>query len=153
MIRRMFVFSMAVFVFMGVGFAFGEFKKAVPEAAAPVQKVRPPAQPLNRDIVLYDITLDKNQNCRIWVSWQNQGNVKIDRTLREKVFVNGMVKDNSMNHVVLEPGAFFSHGVGADPGITLSPGTWTVTATIDADNVLPESNQGNNTLTKTLTCP
>jgi hypothetical protein len=149
----MFVFSAAAFVFLGVGFAFGEFKKAVPEAAAPVQKARPAAQPLNQDIALFDITLDKNQNCRIWVSWQNKGNVKIDRVLREKVFVNGMLKDSSMNKIVLESGAFFSHGVGADPGITLAPGTWTVTATIDADNVLPESNEENNTLTKKLTCP
>lgn len=153
MIRRIFIFSMAAFLFIGVGFVFGEVKKAIPEAAVPLQNVRPPLQNVIMDIALYDISLDKNQNCRIWVSWQNQGNVKIDRTLREKVFVNGMLKDSSMNHVVLEPGAFFSHGVGADPGVTLGPGTWTVTATIDADNVLTENNEGNNTLTKTLTCP
>ena len=154
MIRRFFIFSTAAIIFIGGSIAFGEVKKAVPEAAgALVEKVRPPVQPLKRDIALFDIFLDKNKNCRIWVSWQNQGNVKIDRLLREKVSVNGTLKDDSMNQVVLEPGAFFSHGVGADPGIKLSPGTWTVTATIDADNALTESNEGNNTMTKTLTCP
>jgi subtilase family serine protease len=100
------------------------------------------------DIAIDNIFVD--EHCRVWVRWINKGTVKIDKVMRESVFV-GSIQSSDLNHVVLAPGAVFAHGVGADPGIKVSGGTM-VTAMIDADNVLKEKDENNNRLTITLTC-
>lgn len=130
----------------------GDIKKKVPAAASAQQQqsAAPITQVMIRDIAIDDIFVDAN--CRVWVRWKNTGNVKIDKILREKVFVYGTsLQSDSANHVVLEPGAVFAHGVGADPGMKLSKAE-TVTAWIDADNVLVERNEENNSMSKTLPC-
>ncbi len=91
-------------------------------------------------------------HCRIWVRWKNKGNVKTDKILKKEVFVVGTsLKSYSANHVILEPGAVFAHGVGENPGMKLS-GPSTVTASIGTKNDFPEKNKQNNSMTKTLTC-
>jgi hypothetical protein len=119
-----------------------------------IAPVVPQAHLVSRpDIALDSVWLDP-ADCRLWVSWKNKGSQKIDKVLKERVMASGTsIPGESMNHVVLEPGAYFSHNIGANPGVVLQ-GTRTVTAVIDVDNVLNESSQtrANNTLVKTLTC-
>ena len=106
----------------------------------------------SRDLAVYDIYVQKD-DCRLWVTFQNQGTEKIEGTFRKRITVQGTtIVIDQMQGLSLEPGAFFSCGVGADPGVIIS-GTKTVTATIDVDNVLAESNEANNTLTKSVNCP
>ena len=143
-------FSLVVFVMIGCGFVFGDKKKPLPT----VTNVKPQSvpdsvlKPLIVDIAIDGIFVDSQ--CRVWVRWINKGTVKIDKVMREKVAV-GQVQSNDLNHVVLEPGAVFAHGVGADPGVKISGATM-VTANIDADDVLKENNENNNRLTITLPC-
>lgn len=144
------VFSLVVFVMIGCVFVFAEKKKPLPTATN-VQPQSVPAsalKPLIVDIAIDDIFVDAQ--CRVWVRWINKGTVRIDKVLRESVAV-GQVQRSDLNHVVLEPGAVFAHGVGADPGIKISGATM-VTAVIDADNALKENNEDNNRLTITLPC-
>jgi hypothetical protein len=103
------------------------------------------------DIELTDIWVD---NCRIWIRVTNRGNVKIDKVLREVVWVDGVIKDNTLSHYVLEPGAVFAHGVGADPGVKITGLNRSVKAQIDVDGALSEMplNKANNTKEVTLSC-
>jgi hypothetical protein len=108
-------------------------------------------QPIPRtDIALHDVWLEPD--CTLKVAWQNTGNQRIENVvLKELVTAEGLsIPGGSMNRVALDPGAYFSHAVGA--GTVKLQGTRTVTAVIDADNVLKESNEANNTKVKTLTC-
>ncbi len=104
------------------------------------------------DIKVVDVTVDKNDGCRLWVWYQNVGNKRIQATLREVVRVQGATVDDTMMAFDLQPGGNFGHAVGADPGYHLTGTNKSVTAQVDADNVLPELNEANNTLTKTLGC-
>ena len=136
-----------------VGLAFGDKKPTVSTSTSvQVQNAQPSTKPLIVDIAIDDIFVDSQ--CRLWVRWINKGTVKIDKVLRETVFAYGTpIQSDSANQVGLEPGAVFAHGVGADPGFKIS-GAATVTATIDANGVLNESNfrKGNNSMTKTIPC-
>lgn len=151
--KKSFAFSVVMFILVICGFAFGEKKKNIPTTtSAQQQSAQPATKPLIVDIAMDDIFVDAQ--CRLWVRWINKGTVKIDKVLRETVFAYGTpIQSDSANHVVLEPGAVFAHGVGADPGFKIS-GAATVTATIDANGVLNESNfrKGNNSLTKSIPC-
>jgi len=142
----------AALILLVGGSAFADQKKNVPS----VKKVQPQSvqeaamKPLVVDIAIDDIFVDAQ--CRVWVRWINKGTVRIDKVLREKVGVVGVAQaSDSLNHVVLEPGAVFAHQVGADPGIAIS-GAATVSAWIDADNALKEKNEDNNSMAKTLPC-
>ncbi len=101
------------------------------------------------DIEMTDVFAD---HCRIWFRVTNKGNVKIDRVLREQVWVDGLLKDDTRMHYVLEPGAVFAHGVGADPGLKISGLHRKVRAFVDADNVLAELNEANNSKEVSLSC-
>jgi hypothetical protein len=151
MTNKSYVFSLAAFILIICGFILGENKKKVPQSVSVTQQqAGPVTQKMIRDIAIDDIFVDAN--CRVWVRWINKGNVKIDKILREKVFADGNpLQSDNLNHVVLEAGAVFAHGVGADPGMKIS-GAATVHACIDADNVLTESNEDNNSKVKTLNC-
>jgi len=105
-----------------------------------------------KDIAVVDISADKD-DCRLWVTYQNKGTVTIQATLRERTSVQGVgVVEDTFMAFNLPPGQYFGHGVGADPGYKLFGINRTVTCEIDVDNVLPEINETNNTLTKTLSC-
>jgi hypothetical protein len=147
--KRAFAFFIALFILFIGGSAFGEKKKNIPSPTKPVVTPgRPPVQLMVVDIAIDDIFVDAQ--CRVWVRWINKGTVKIDKVMRESVSV-GSIQRSDLNHVVLEPGAVFAHGVGADPGIKISEPTM-VTAAIDTDNVLKEKDENNNLLRITLPC-
>jgi hypothetical protein len=151
MLKSHFLIIAAVVLFVISGLAFGEIKKPTPQASSvEPQNVRP-VEPIKTDLALADIFLD--ENCNVWVTWQNKGNVRIDKVLRERVEIIGTPHiSDAQNHVVLEPGALFSHAFGSSPVMKVS-GTKAVKAIIDSEYALAESNETNNTLTKTLTCP
>ncbi len=104
---------------------------------------------VKNDIDISDLYLD--DKCRIWIKHTNNGTVKIDKVFREKVWVDGVLKTNDTEHIILEPGKWISHGVGADPGVKVS-GSAVVKAHVDVDNALIEFNEVNNKRTETLTC-
>lgn len=118
--------------------------KAASAQAGPAQPIRPVT-----DISMNSVFAD---GCRLWIEVKNTGNVTIDKVLRERVWVDGVVKDQTQMHYVLKPGATFSHGVGADPGVKIAGFNRTVKAMIDAENVLAESNEANNDKQVTLSC-
>jgi hypothetical protein len=128
-------------------------QKAAPSTGQKMQQ-RPPsaAVPMTTDIAITGLTADAG-TCRIWVTWTNKGTTKINAVLKERVEIHAQPsqKVESMNQVVLEAGASFSHGVGANPGLTIS-GVQEVLAWIDVDSVLRESDEANNSVTRTLTC-
>ena len=102
------------------------------------------------DIEMSEIFLDE---CRVWVRVKNKGTVKIDAALREKVWVDGVLKDDSRTHYVLAPGGVFAHGVGADPGLKISGKMRKIRAEIDVDNVLTnDANKANNVKEVTRGC-
>lgn len=153
MTKKSFVFLLAAFILVICGFAFGKNKKNIPTKISTQQQSTQSAMtPLVWDIAIDNIFTDAQ--CRLWVRWINKGTVKIDKVLQESVFIyETHVQSNTANHVVLEPGAVFAHGVGADPGVKIS-GAATVTATIDVNGVLKESyvHKQNNSMTKTVPC-
>ena len=127
-----------------------DIKKPIGQAGA----LKPGAsQPVKQ---VADIALDSvwAEGCRLWVRVKNSGNVKIDKVLREQVWVGGALKDDTKTHYVLEPGDVFAHGVGADPGVRITGFNNAVRALVDADNVLPESDahRSNNSRQATLSC-
>jgi hypothetical protein len=101
------------------------------------------------DIEMTDVWADA---CRIWFRVTNKGNVKIDKVLREQVWVDDVLKDDTKMHYVLEPGAVFAHGVGADPGVKIAGLNKKVRAAIDGDNALVEFREYNNSKEVTLSC-
>ncbi len=148
--QRSFVFFIVAFILVIFSFAFGDKKPNVPATTATRAQMQTAQQAMVVDIAIDDIFVDSQ--CRVWVRWINKGTVKIDKLLRETVFADGSpVQSNDLNHVVLEPGAVFAHGVGADPGMKIS-GAAIVHASIDVDNVLKEKNEENNSVVKTLPC-
>ncbi len=90
--------------------------------------------------------------CRVWFEVKNKGNVKIDKVLREQVWVDGTLKDDCKTHYRLAPGAIFSHGVGADPGLKIAGPNKKVKVLVDAENVLAELNKVNNSKEAFLSC-
>jgi subtilase family serine protease len=109
-------------------------------------KAKPSKKP---DVDITDIWLD--DKCRIWIKHTNNGATGLDVILRERVWVDGHMVDDSRETIRLAPGMWTSHGVGADPGIIVHGGS-VVKATVDVDNVLIESNEVNNTKEKRLFC-
>ncbi|MCK5004908.1 MAG: hypothetical protein KAS21_07460 [Candidatus Aminicenantes bacterium] len=101
------------------------------------------------DIDITDVYLDNK--CRIWIKHTNNGTKKIDKVFREKVWVNGILKTNDTEHIVLEPGTWTAHGVGADPGVIVS-GEAIIKAQVDVDNALVEFNEANNTKVRKVKC-
>ncbi|MCP5048869.1 MAG: hypothetical protein GY940_16985, partial [bacterium] len=101
------------------------------------------------DIDVSDIWLD--DKCRLWVKHTNRGTTRLNIVLRERIWVNGRMIDDSTETIVLAPGRWISHGVLADPGYIVSGGV-EVKAQIDVDNVLAESNERNNILKKRVRC-
>lgn len=122
-----------------------------PEAAQAVPGDFPKPKPVKpiTDIRVADVFADA---CRVWFRVENSGNVTIDKVLRERVWVDGVVVDQSQMHYVLKPGAVFAHGVGADPGVRITGFNKPVKVTIDADGALAESDETNNTKEVTLSC-
>jgi hypothetical protein len=137
--------SSAVLILLGLAFALmlGLTTQAAAQGAGGKKAVT--------DIKVADIYVDK-KDCRLWVTYQNVGTTTITATLRERTSVQNVVVEDDMMAFNLPPGQYFGHGVGADPGYKLFGVNKTVTTMIDVDNVLPEINEANNTLTKTLTC-
>lgn len=103
----------------------------------------------SQDIDISDIYLD--DKCRLWLKHTNRGSVRLNIVLRERVWVNGRMIDDSRETIVLDPGRWITHGVLADPGYIVR-GSVIVKAQIDVDNVLIESNETNNVLKKTVRC-
>jgi hypothetical protein len=101
------------------------------------------------DIDITDIYLD--DKCRIWIKHTNNGTNTLNIVLRERVWVDGRMVDDSTETFALAPGAWISHGVGANPGVIIS-GRANVRAQIDVDNTLREINERNNIMTKLLKC-
>lgn len=114
-------------------------------------KQNPNVAKMVTDIEMTDVWAD---NCRVWIRVTNKGNVKIDKLLREVVWVDDVIKDNTQMHYVLEPGAVFAHGVSADPGLKIIGLNRKVKAQVDVDGALSESppNKANNTKEVTLSC-
>lgn len=103
------------------------------------------------DIKLNDI-YTKKDDCSLWVSFQNTGTTQITATLRVKVTVQNVTVENVLEQFDLAPNQYFNTGVGPNPGYKLLGTNKSVTAWIDADNTLAESDETNNSMTKTLSC-
>lgn len=101
------------------------------------------------DIDMTDIYLDNK--CRLWVRHTNRGTAPINTVLRERIWVDGRLIDDSTETIVLAPGDHFAHGVLADPGYIVRSSVL-VKAQIDVDNVLRETNERNNIKTKRVVC-
>ncbi len=101
------------------------------------------------DIDITDIYLDKK--CRLWLKHTNRGTRTLNVVLRERVWVNGRLVDDSRETINLAPGRWISHGVGADPGEIIRGGA-RVKAQIDVDNILHETNERNNIKVKKVYC-
>lgn len=104
---------------------------------------------MTNDVDVSDIYLD--DKCRLWVRHHNRGTAPLNIVLRERIWVDRRMVDDSTETIVIAPGAFFSHGVGADPGVIIS-GDSLVRAQIDVDNVLAETNEANNIKEKRVRC-
>ncbi len=111
-------------------------------------KKKPPVKK-HYDIDIHDLFLDKK--CRLWITHKNNGTRKINKVLRERVWVNGRLVDDSRETLIINPGQTFKHGVGANPGVIIK-GNAVIKAQIDVDNILPESNERNNIMKKRLQC-
>lgn len=126
-----------------------EIKKPQAAQAAPGDLPKPkPVKPVT-DIRVTEVFADA---CRLWFRVENSGNVTIDKLLRERVWVDGVLVDQTQMHYLLKPGAVFAHGVGADPGVKIAGLNKPVKVMIDADNALVESDEANNTREVSLSC-
>jgi hypothetical protein len=138
--------------------------KEVPPATVP-SKLPIATQPattgalLKADIAITDIFFDSS--CNLHVKNTNTGNIQIKETLRQKIWVNGTLTDDSTSMIDLAPNASVEKIVKTstiqNSPLTPSPSvtatlTITAKAAIDADNKLQETNEANNTMTKTLSC-
>ena len=88
-------------------------------------------------------------NCDIWVTVKNNGLIKLNKVMREKIWINGQLLSQEQTHFVIEPGHVFSHQILGCKAKFM--GT-TVKIFIDSDVPLNEKTKSNNTLEKTLTC-
>ncbi len=110
-------------------------------------KIIPPPKKVDVDIT--NIWLDNK--CRLWLKHTNHGEEPLNIVLRERVWVNGRMVDDSTETIALAPGRWITHGVGADPGVIIS-GSARIRAQIDVDGILRETNERNNSMTKTVHC-
>jgi hypothetical protein len=101
------------------------------------------------DVDVSDIYVDKK--CRLWVKHTNRGTAPLNVVLRERVWVNGRLIDDSRETINIAPGRWYGHGILADPGYIVR-GTVKVKIQIDVDNALREFNERNNIMTKTIKC-
>jgi hypothetical protein len=106
-------------------------------------------KPKGFDIDITDIYLDNK--CRLWVKHTNRGSAPLNIVLRERIWVNGRLIDDSTETINIAPGRWGGHGILADPGYIVR-GTVRVKAQIDVDNALRETNERNNIMTKTIKC-
>lgn len=91
----------------------------------------------------------KTSNCDIWVTVKNNGLIKLDKKMREKIWINGQLLSQEPTHFVIEPGHEFSHQI---LGCKAKFNGTTIKIFIDSDIPLNEITKSNNTLEKTLTC-
>jgi hypothetical protein len=115
---------------------------------------------LGVDIDVNDIYFDSS--CNLHVKNKNVGEARIQGNLRQKIWINQIMVDDSSSMIDLAPHASVEKILKAPtsqssplaPVMPLTAATFTVTvkATMDADNKLQETNEANNTLTKTLSC-
>lgn len=110
------------------------------------------AVPLRRDLAADEIWVDNQGSCKLWVRFENRGNVKIDKTLYTKVTIGGVKVYEQAMHVVLDPDQGFGHEVGTTANPIKVIGSKLVVYVVDSTGVLTESDEGNNTLSKTITC-
>ena len=105
----------------------------------------------NFDIAVTDIGLD--ENCILWVKFENRGGTRIHTKLHVKVWINRkLVKDKEMLFDDFSAGTWRTHHyTGATPLRILK--AVTVKASVDTTNMLPETNEFNNTLSKNVECP
>lgn len=126
-----------------------EIKKPEATQAPPGDFPKPkPVKPV-ADIRVTDVFADA---CRLWFRVENSGNVTIDKVLRERVWVDGVLVNQNQMHYLLKPGAVFAHGVGADPGVKIAGLNKAVKVMIDADNALVEGDEANNIKEVSLSC-
>ena len=130
---------------------FQQQKVGVAKQKQQLTQQNPVAEKIVVDIEMTDVWAD---NCRVWFRVTNKGNVKIDKVLREQVWVDDVLKDDTQMHYVLEPGAVFAHGVAADPGLKIMGLNRKVKAIIDVNGALSEmaARKGNNSKEVTLSC-
>lgn len=97
-----------------------------------------------------DITnIFKDKNCAVWLTVKNSGSIKLDREMREKIWVNGVLISQHKTHFILNPGEVFSHAI---PGLYAKLFGTKVKIFIDSDIPLDEITKSNNTMEKTLKC-
>ncbi len=149
--RKMAILLGVVMLLASAGAAGAAEQQSGPPVSREGVRGQTPVQILFVDIEMNDIFLDKATK-RVWVTWRNAGTVKIEKALREQVWVNNALVDNSVSNVLLEPGAYFSHQVGADPGVVINSSSM-VKATIDVDGVLGESQERRFNNTKEVRLP
>jgi len=101
------------------------------------------------DVDISDIYVD--DKCRLWIKHTNKGTKPLNMVLRERVWVDDRLIDDSRETIRLDAGCWISHGVLADPGYIVS-GHVKVKAQIDVDNALVEANEINNIMVKHIRC-
>ncbi len=102
-----------------------------------------------KDIDVSDIYLD--QNCRLWIKHINRGTEPLKVMVRENVWINDQLIEESYETIMLEPGAEIRHKIGAEPGFMIINNA-KVKVQIDVNDTLSELNEKNNTLETTLFC-
>jgi len=91
----------------------------------------------------------KEKDCKIWLTVKNTGKIKIDREVREKIEVNGVLVSQEITHFILNPGKEFSHEI---PGLYAKLFGTTIKIFLDPTTPLDEVTKANNTMEKTLKC-
>ncbi len=99
------------------------------------------------DLKIKNITT--SATCFIWVTVKNVGLVKIDKLIREKIWIDGNLVSQNQTHYVLAPGSEFSHQIGE---FKAEHNGTKVKIFMDSDVPLYEITKSNNTLEKTLIC-
>ena len=100
------------------------------------------------DIAVTDIYTDKN--CILWIKFENKGNTRIHTNLHVKLWINErLIRDEDMLFDDFQAGKWRSHGYTGVKAIKiLKPSK--IEAFVDTTNKLAETNESNNTLTKSL---
>jgi len=136
------LFLIICFFILGLGAGFSDDLKKMKLTSAS-QLLKPIF-----DIAVIDIYVD--QNCILWVKFENKGKTKINTTLHYKLWINDtLVRDENMLFDEFEAGKWRAHGYTGVKPIVIN-GTARVKAFVDTLDQLKEANEVNNTLKKKL---
>lgn len=99
------------------------------------------------DLAVTGLFLD-NVTCNVVVLNSNLGTLRINKPIRQKIWIGGKIVDDAPITLDLAPGAYYlnstKHRVLRSDAVKV---------TVDPDNILMDSDRTNNTVERILTCP